>query len=97
MSGITYSLNKFVYTKYYLKTGFTSGRCQGKRHNQAKELEKEGFISCSKYESIRALPQSSVPEQQYCGIFKLGIHAYSYKDLGSACIFMKSLVQKNSL
>ena len=51
---------------------------------------KDLFLAASK-ENIRALSQSSVHEQQYCGIFKLGIHAYSYKDLGSACIFMKSL------
>ena len=52
--------------------------------------KKDLFLAASK-ENIRALSQSSVHEQQYCGIFKLGIHAYSYKDLGSACIFMKSL------
>ena len=51
---------------------------------------KDLFLAASK-ENIRDLSQSSVLEQQYCGIFKLGIYAYSYKDLASACIFMKGL------
>ena len=32
---------------YYLKLGSPLGRCQTKGYNQAKDLEKEGFITCS--------------------------------------------------
>ena len=40
-------LGYFIYLAPYRKTGFTSHRCQVKRHNQAKNSEKEGFIICS--------------------------------------------------
>ena len=55
------------------KLGLPLGGCQVKRHNQAKEQEKEGFIICSKLGDH----QGSFPKQQTWGSFKLRVHAYS--------------------
>ena len=54
------------------------GGCPAKRHNQAKEREKEGFIPCSKYGEHRgSSPKQCLREQQHWGNSELRVHAYS--------------------
>ena len=70
--------------------GLPLGGCRAKRHNQGKEREKEGFITCSKWGERRGyFAKQCLPKQQNWGSFKLRVYAYSWRGWCSICIFMK--------
>ena len=80
------------------KLGSPLGECQDKRHNQAKDQEKEGIITWASKEDTRELSQSNVSLNSKIGesykvtcLFMKGVrtvYAYWWRDLsrGKFCI-----------
>ena len=71
----------YISTHVTWKPGSLFGGCWAKRHNQAKEREKEGMVTCSKWEPWGSFPRQCLSEQPSWGSFKLRymhIHEFGF-------------------
>ena len=76
------SLRKPILNPVTWKLASPPGGCWAKRHNQDKDQEKEGFITCSEYrEHWESFPKRYLPKQQHQGNFKQRVHTYSWRGL----------------